>query len=186
MENQFEALSVHQQMQFLHDFYQRAKAWLPQRRNQFLGQAHASDEELMNNNTLFRCLDFARHETNRAVVQAIYKKLNPQRSIELPNNLDFQSVVIMVHAQFFHQYYPTIPAERILELARKALLSLSAVNLNEAVAINQIIEFDTSGPTLYFRFLNRHFRCRLNRRSELGFEMTLINEKVQKTRRPMF
>lgn len=177
MDTGFEQLSLHQQIQFLQDFSARVRSFLPERRNRYLGIQEAPDEELISNNPFFRALVFAQDDHNQPQLQSIFRKLSPNQTLKMPKSLDYQAVILMVYSQMFLQYYPTLHAERILSLGETALRKLRAVTEPEAMAINHIIEFDSNGPTLVFRFHDRQLRCRLNRKTDTGFELTVLNQR---------
>lgn len=177
MNSEFEQLSLHQQIQFLQDYCNRVKACLPEKRNRFLGIQEAPDDELIANNVFVRAILFAHEEHHQAQLQSILRKLSPNQPLKFPGSTDHQAIVLMVYTQMFLQYYPTLNADHILRISEAALRKIRAVNEPEALAITHIIEFDSQGPTLIFRFHDRHLRCKLNRRTDTGFELTVLAQR---------
>lgn len=185
MQNEFETMSVHQQVGFLHDFFKRAQSFLKKRNAEFLGMRGMNDEEILANTEIYRTFLFAFDEGNKAAVQTIYRKLNPTRVVTLPAAMDHQAVLIFFHARLFLQHWPTIDTDRLLILARKALLGLQSVNKAEADRMQSAIEFFEDNATFRFSFHDKVFHLKLNKYTDLGFELKQDLDSAQRNFRPI-
>ncbi len=184
MQNEFEAMSVHQQVGFLHDFFKRAQSFLKKRTTEFLGMRRMSDEEILANTEIYRAFLFAMDEGNKAALQTIYRKLNPTRIVTLPVSMNHQAILIFFHARLFLQHWPTIDNERLQTLARKALLALQSVNKAEADRMRSAVEFFEDSSTFRFSFHDKIFHLKLNKYTDLGFELKQDLDSAQRNFRP--